>query len=101
MEAITAQGYEMRAALEAGDLEKVGAIMTADHEILIKMDMSHEKLIYLCNLALEMGALGAKVTGGGRGGYMNALVADTDMQEAIASAMEAEGYKVIRATIGA
>ncbi|MBN1147066.1 MAG: mevalonate kinase [Anaerolineales bacterium] len=101
MQAITAQAYEMRAALEAGDLEKVGAIMTADHEILIEMDLSHEKLVYLCNLALEMGALGAKVTGGGRGGYMNALARDTDMQEAIASAMEAEGYKVIRTTIGA
>jgi mevalonate kinase len=101
MGAITAQAYDMRAALEAGDLEKVGAIMNADHEILIEMDLSHEKLIYLCNLALEMGALGAKVTGGGRGGYMNALTTGTDMQEAIASAMEAEGYKVIRTTIGA
>ena len=101
MSAITAQAYEMRAALEAGDLEEVGAIMNADHEILIEMDLSHEKLIYLCNLALEMGALGAKVTGGGRGGYMNALTTDTEMQEEIASAMEAEGYMVIRTTIGA
>jgi mevalonate kinase len=101
MSAITTQAYEMRAALEAGDLEEVGAIMNADHEILIEMDLSHEKLIYLCNLALEMGALGAKVTGGGRGGYMNALTTDTEMQEEIASAMEAEGYMVIRTTIGA
>jgi mevalonate kinase len=101
MQTITAQAYEMRAALEAGDLEKVGAIMNEDHEILIEMDMSHEKLIYLCNLALGMGALGAKVTGGGRGGYMNALTTGRDMQEAIASAMEAEGYMVIRTTIGA
>jgi mevalonate kinase len=100
MEAITTQVSEMKAALEAGDLEKVGAIMTTNHEILIEMGLSHEKLIYLCNLALEMGALGAKVTGGGRGGYMNALTTDQEMQEAIASAMEAEGYKVIRTTIG-
>ena len=47
-----------------------------------------------------MGALGAKVTGGGRGGYMNALTPNPDVREAIASAMEAEGYKVIRTTIG-
>lgn len=100
MEAITAQVYEMKTALESGDLEKVGAIMTANHEILIEMGLSHEKLIYLCNLALKMGALGAKVTGGGRGGYMNALTTDEKMQEEIAAAMEAEGYKVIRATIG-
>jgi len=100
MSAITAQVHEMKSALETGDLEKVGAIMTANHEILIEMGLSHEKLIYLCNLALKMGALGAKVTGGGRGGYMNALTTGEKMQEAIASAMEAEGYKVIRTTIG-
>jgi mevalonate kinase len=100
MEAIATQVREMRAALESGDLEKVGAIMTANHEILIAMGLSHEKLIYLCNLALRMGALGAKVTGGGRGGYMNALTTGKEMQDAIASAMESEGYKVIRTTIG-
>ncbi|MBU0510820.1 MAG: mevalonate kinase [Chloroflexi bacterium] len=101
MEAITAQVHAMKAALEAGDLEKVGAIMTANHEILIAMGLSHEILIKLCNLALEMGALGAKVTGGGRGGYMNALTPNKEAQTAIASAMEAEGYKVIMTTIGA
>ena len=101
MDAITAQVDEMQTALETGDLATVGAIMTANHEILIEMGLSHEKLIYLCDLALEMGALGAKVTGGGRGGYMNALVPDKETQAAIAAAMEAEGYKTITATIGA
>jgi mevalonate kinase len=101
MEAIAAQVYEMKAALEAGDLEKVGAIMTANHQILIDIGLSHEKLIYLCNLALEMGALGAKVTGGGRGGYMNALTPNEKVQKTIAAAMEAEGYAVIQTTIGA
>ncbi len=100
MEAIRAQVFEMKAALEGGDLPKVGAIMTTNHQILMEMGLSHEKLDYLCSLALKMGALGAKVTGGGRGGYMNALVRDEAMQEAIASTMEAEGFKVIRTTIG-
>jgi mevalonate kinase len=100
MQTITDQVYEMRAALEAGHLPEVGEIMTTNHEILIKMGLSHEKLIYLCNLALEMGALGAKVTGGGRGGYMNALTPNEDVQKAIAAAMEDEGYKVITTTIG-
>lgn len=99
-DAITAQVHEMRVALEAGDLEKVGAIMTDNHEILIKMGLSHEILIKLCNMALEMGAHGAKVTGGGRGGYMNALAPNREVQRAIAAAMEAEGYKVIQTTIG-
>jgi mevalonate kinase len=47
-----------------------------------------------------MGALGAKVTGGGHGGYMNALTPGRELQEKVTSAMEKEGYKAIRATIG-
>ena len=100
LQTITLQALAMKKALEEFDLPKVGDIMTANHEILIKMDLSHETLIYLCNKALEMGALGAKVTGGGRGGYMNALTPGRDLQEKVASAMEKEGYKVIRATVG-
>jgi mevalonate kinase len=97
---ITDQAFEMKKALEHNDLPKVGAIMTANHEILIDMDLSHETLIYLCNKALELGALGAKVTGGGRGGYMNALTPGKELQDKVASAMEREGYKVIRAAVG-
>ena len=97
---ITDQSYEMKQALEAYDLKKVGEIMTANHKILINMDLSHDILVYLCNLAIEKGALGAKVTGGGRGGYMSALTPGKDLQEIVASAIEKEGYKVIRATIG-
>jgi len=100
MKTITEQSHEMKQALEAYDLKKVGEIMTANHKILINMDLSHDILVYLCNLAIEKGALGAKVTGGGRGGYMSALTPGKDLQEIVASAIEKEGYKVIRATIG-
>lgn len=100
LQAINDQAFEMKKALEDYDLAKVGRIMTANHKILIDMDLSHETLIYLCNMAIELGALGAKVTGGGRGGYMNALTPGKELQNKVASAMENEGYKVIRATIG-
>ncbi len=100
MQTITEQALAMKKALEDGDLAKVGKLMTENHQILIDMDLSHETLIYLCSKALELGALGAKVTGGGRGGYMNALTPGKELQEKVASAIEKEGYKVIRATIG-
>jgi len=100
MQTITEQAFAMHKALEAGDLVKVGQLMTENHKILIDMDLSHATLIYLCNKALELGALGAKVTGGGRGGYMNALTPGKELQEKVASAIEKEGYRVIRATIG-
>jgi mevalonate kinase len=97
---ITEQSLAMRAALEASDLETVGALLTANHSILIDMGLSHEKLVYLCNRAVELGALGAKLTGGGRGGYMLALTPEEDAQNTVASAFEDEGYAVIRASIG-
>ena len=45
-------------------MNQVGGLMSENHKILIDMGLSHEKLIYLCNMALEKGALGAKLTGG-------------------------------------
>jgi mevalonate kinase len=100
LKTITAQAYDMKKALEAGDLNHVGEIMSENHKLLIDMVMSHEILDYLCKSALKNGALGAKVTGGGRGGYMVALTSGKELQEKVASVYEKEGYKVIRATIG-
>jgi len=100
MKAITKQSDAMKSALEAYDLEGVGRIMSDNHKILIDMGLSHDILIHLCDLALKMGALGAKVTGGGRGGYMVALTPGKELQEKVASTFEKEGYKVIRAAIG-
>ena len=100
LKTITDQAYEVKKGLEEGDLEKVGTTITKNHEILIEMGLSHEKLISLCNLALKEGALGAKLTGGGMGGYMIALTPGKDIQETVASALEKEGFAVIRAIIG-
>lgn len=100
LETIRQQSAEMKTALKADDLETVGRLMTANHRILIDMALSHETLIYLCDIALQKGALGAKVTGGGRGGYMVALTPGKDLQDAVATAFEREDFKVIRATIG-
>ncbi len=65
---ITEQTLEVKKNLEAYNLENVGKIITENHKILIDMKLSHERLIYLCDLAIDRGALGAKLTGGGMGG---------------------------------
>ena len=100
LKTITDQALEIKKGIEAGKMIQVGALMSENHKILIDMGLSHEKLIYLCNMALERGALGAKLTGGGMGGYMVALTPGKDLQEAVASAIEKEGFAVIRATLG-
>jgi mevalonate kinase len=91
----------MKKALEAGDHANVGRLMTENHNLLVEMDMSHEILNALCKIALENGALGAKVTGGGRGGYMLSLTPGKDLQDKVAAAFEKAGYTlIIKATIG-
>jgi mevalonate kinase len=100
MKVITDQSLKMKKHLENGELSQVGKLMIENHQILIEMGLSHEKLIYLCDLALRLGAPGAKLTGGGMGGYMVALTPGKDLQERVAKAMENEGFFVIRATVG-
>jgi mevalonate kinase len=100
LQTITDQGDAMKKALLTGDLKTVGQIMTSNHKLLGEMQFSHEILDYLCKLALDKGAWGAKVTGGGRGGYMVALAPGKQLQETVATAFEKEGYKTIRAMIG-
>jgi mevalonate kinase len=100
LETITEQALQLKRGLKSNDLAKVGTIMSENHRVLIEMGLSHAILVYLCNVALEKGALGAKLTGGGMGGYMVALTPGKDLQEGVATALEKEGYAVIRATIG-
>lgn len=100
LSSIKVQVEELGKALSGGDLKETGRIMNENHKILIDMGLSHEKLIYLCEKANALGAYGAKVTGGGRGGYMVALTPGKELQEKVAAAFEAEGIATIRASIG-
>jgi mevalonate kinase len=97
---ITGQVYDMKKAIEDGDLKTAGEIMTANHKMLIDLDLSHERLVELCGRAVKMGAYGAKLTGGGKGGYMVALTADPGIQKIIARSFEDEGIPVITAQLG-
>jgi len=100
MKMITDQGKEMKKALEAGDLKTVGRIMSENHKLLAEMEFSHEILDKMCKTSLELGSWGAKVTGGGRGGYMTSLTPGKDLQDKVAAAFDKQGYKVIKAVIG-
>jgi len=92
--------FQARKALEDFDLMKVGRLMNENHGLLQEIEVSCKELDYLVNLALEQGAFGAKLTGGGGGGCMVALTPGKELQEAVATAMEKEGFNVLRAKIG-
>ena len=74
--------------------------MNENHGLLQEIEVSCKELDYLINLAREQGAVGAKLTGGGGGGCMVALTPRKELQEAVAAAMEKEGFKVLRTKIG-
>ena len=54
----------------------------------------------LVDLARNNGALGAKLTGTGKGGYMVALTPTKVLQERVARAIEKKGFQALRTTIG-
>jgi mevalonate kinase len=60
--------------LEDGEIEKLGPLMDQNHELLVEMGVSSPELETLVKAAREEGAWGAKLSGGGRGGNMIALV---------------------------
>ncbi len=63
-----------REAIETGNLTDLGQLMSYNHEWLQEMSVSAPELDALVQVALGAGALGAKLSGAGRGGNMIALV---------------------------
>ena len=92
--------FQARKALEDFDLRKVGRLMNKNHDLVQEIEVSCSELDYLVNLARQQGAFGAKLTGGGGGGCMVALTPGKELQEAVATAMEKEGFQVLRTKIG-
>ena len=89
-----------RDAIKAFDLPKIGKLMDENHGLLQDIEVSNDDLDLLVDLAREQGATGAKMTGGGLGGYMVALTPEKEVQESVASAIEKKGFKVLRTQIG-
>lgn len=90
-----------RTAIEAGKHDKLGLLMTRNHDLLKDLDVSSPELDHLVNSALNAGALGAKMSGGGRGGNMIALPNQNDIKPLSANLMNAGSVGVIRSNITA
>lgn len=101
LETISAQAEAMKDALLRGDLRRVGELMNDNHRLLIEMDLSHPEIVRMAQAATEGGAWGAKVTGGGRGGYMLALTPGVELQDRVSSYFVRHGYVTMKTRIGA
>ncbi len=64
---------QARYAIEYGKIRELGRLMDQNHDLLRNMTVSSPELEQLVEAARDGGALGAKLSGGGRGGNMIAL----------------------------
>lgn len=87
-------------ALLEGDISAVGNLMNQNHKMLQQITVSGEINDELVEIALENGAVGAKLTGTGRGGLVIGLAENEDIQEKIVDVIEEKGYSAWRTTIG-
>lgn len=81
---------EAKSAIEGGDERILGFLMRENHMLLQQLAVSSPELDNLVETAIKNGALGAKLSGGGRGGNMIALVND-ETAEKVAEALKSAG----------
>lgn len=78
--------FAARRVIEEGWTKMLGALMDENHALLQDLTVSSPELDALVTAARQAGALGAKMSGGGRGGNMIALV-ESENTEAVAKAL--------------
>jgi mevalonate kinase len=84
--------FAARRMIEEGSINRLGVLMDENHRLLQQMTVSSPELDRLVEAARKAGALGAKLSGGGRGGNMIALVTP-ESAETVSSALRAAGAK--------
>ncbi|MGT2964254.1 mevalonate kinase [Streptococcus acidominimus] len=85
--------YQARDYLAHNQAELLGQAMNQAQAYLQDLSVSDESLDQLVAIARDTGALGAKLTGGGRGGCMIALAKTKEAAEKIARALAGAGAR--------
>jgi mevalonate kinase len=86
--------------LASGDIETLGALMDKNHTLLQELTVSSPELDRLVEVACDAGAYGAKLSGGGRGGNMIALVDPKRTDSVKQALLQAGAVRVFVSTIG-
>lgn len=89
-----------KSAIESGETFRLGALMDENQALLQQMTVSSPELDRLVLAAKNAGAQGAKLSGGGRGGNMIALVSPETAEAVAAALRQAGARKTIITTIG-
>jgi mevalonate kinase len=78
-----------RELIASGDTSELGPLMDQNHKLLQDLGVSTPSMDHLAQIARTAGALGAKLSGGGLGGHLIALV--EDQVEAVRESLLEEG----------
>ena len=98
-DAVAALARAGRAAIEQGDAAALGALFDRNHALLQELGVSSPPLDKLVMAVRAAGALGAKLSGGGRGGNVIALVEEAARDSVRAALLTAGAQRVIVTTI--
>jgi mevalonate kinase len=82
---------EARKALSKGDMKMLGKLLDFAQTELVSLGVSDDGINRLVVVARKAGALGAKLTGGGRGGCILALAKSKTHAQIIANTLHAKG----------
>jgi mevalonate kinase len=91
-DAIGQISQQARQIITQGPVLALGPLMSENQRLLTQVGVSSAELDFLVETALQAGAAGAKLSGGGRGGNMIAL-ADAENAAKIAAALQNAGAK--------
>lgn len=86
-------------ALLHGEVNQLGSLMVRNHIALKKLGVSSIELDRLVESALKNGALGAKLCGGGKGGYMVAICEPTSCERVSLGLVSDGATHIISTTI--
>ncbi len=98
-DAIGAISQAARQAIEKGHPEHLGELMNENHSLLAQMGVSCPELDALAQAARRSGALGAKLSGAGRGGNMVALAAEPEAERIAQALMDNGAARVLISTV--
>jgi mevalonate kinase len=87
--------FSARHVIREGWIKMLGALMDENHAYLQEMTVSSPELDRLVSAARRAGALGAKMSGGGRGGNMIALVEEGTASRVARALMTADAKQTI------
>lgn len=78
-------------AIRNNDMISLGQLLNQNHALLQQLTVSCPELDQLVETARQAGAVGAKMSGTGRGGLMLALTPTLELQDSVARALEQAG----------